>query len=39
MLLDLDQLILPGKKEGRPEVEPLRFVRSKVTEGGSLCPD
>ena len=35
----LDQFILPGKNEGMPEVEPLRFVRSKVTEGGSFCPD
>jgi hypothetical protein len=39
MLTDLDQFILPRKKEVIMEVEPLRFVQSKVTEGGSFCPD
>ena len=39
MLPNLDQFILPGKKGVMPEVEPLRFVQSTVTEGGSFCPD
>ena len=36
---DFSQFILPRKKELMLEVEPLRFVQSKVTEGRSFCPD
>lgn len=37
MLPNLNQFILPRKKGFVLEVEPLRFVKSKVTEGRSFC--
>ncbi len=38
MLPNLNQFILPRKKGFVLEVEPLRFVKLKVTEGRSFCP-